>query len=348
MKIFPHENTVQPALNHQKHLQYWLFLCCILLLLMITLGGITRLTGSGLSIVEWKPITGIIPPLNTADWQAEFANYQQYPEYKYKNTHLDLDGFKAIYWLEYAHRLLGRMIGLVFILPLLFFAWAGYLQRPLIKTLFFLFILGGVQGLLGWYMVKSGLIHNPQVSQYRLTAHLSLAVFIITSLFWLALNQRQHATSPPHPLCRLAWTVNGFIFLTLIAGALVAGLKAGFIHNTFPKMDGHWIPPNLYALTPYWKNAFENPTTAQFNHRFLALITLSVILFFTGRGLINSQLRDLRTGFIGLALLALLQVSLGIGTLLLKVPVALAAWHQGNAILLLLWSLWITHRLRYR
>lgn len=343
-----------PSLNLQQRqrMAIWLFFCCGLIVLMVVLGGVTRLTGSGLSIVEWKPVTGVIPPLNEAEWQAAFADYQQFPEFKLKNAHLDLAGFQAIYWLEYAHRLLGRLIGLAFIVPLLGFWWAGYFkqQRRMLVSLAVLFVLGGMQGLLGWYMVKSGLVANPAVSQYRLTAHLLLAIALLSYLFWVALNwltPTPHPAlyNPPHRLYPWALGVVGLVLLTLTAGGLVAGLKAGHIFNTFPLMDGHWFPPNGNALSPGWKNLFENPATAQFNHRLLALLTLTAILTLVWHGW-HTTTPSTRWAFVLLGTMAILQVTLGILTLLFRVPVMLGAMHQGGAVILLLLSIWVTYRLK--
>lgn len=325
----------------------WLLLCCAMIFAMVVLGGVTRLTGSGLSMVEWDPIFGVVPPLNQAEWQEVFDKYRTSPEYQKVNMHIEVDDFKSIYWFEFAHRLLGRTIGTVFLLPFLFFLWRGWLRRPLIPKLVAMFVLGGLQGALGWYMVASGLVDNPHVSQYRLTAHLVAAFIIYGYIFWVALDllSAQHERLAEAPY-RLRFATLLFLLLVLVtisSGGFVAGLKAGHAYNTFPLMDGKLIPEVIFLLEPRWHNFFENIATVQFDHRLLAMLVLisGITLWVYARGLPAAfRLRaHLLLGMIGI------QVILGISTLLLHVPVALASAHQAGALVLLTLTLYLLHGL---
>lgn len=332
--------------SHNRAIAYWLFACCLLIFGMVVLGGVTRLTGSGLSMVEWNPIFGVIPPLNDAEWAAVFVQYQASPEFQKVNMHMDVEAFKSIYWFEFLHRLLGRAIGLVFLLPFLFFLARGWLARPLIPKLIGMFVLGGLQGGMGWYMVASGLIDNPHVSQYRLTAHLLLAFIIYGYIYWVALGllQSQPAAAAQPALLRGTRAFLVLITITIASGGLVAGLKAGFAYSTFPLMDGHLIPKAIFHLEPLWHNFFENIATVQFDHRLLAMLTLvsACALWFSARRL-PAPLRlraHLLLGMVGI------QVALGISTLLLHVPIALASAHQAGALLLLTVTLYLLHGLK--
>ena len=316
---------------------------------MVILGGVTRLTGSGLSMVEWDPVFGIVPPLSEQAWQTVFSKYQASPEYQKINLGMDLHGFKSIYWFEYAHRVLGRLIGTVFLLPFLYFLFRKMLPPRLTPRLALAFVLGGLQGLLGWYMVKSGLVDNPHVSQYRLTAHLGLALVIYAWLFWLFLDlvDRQRVIKDVTPLLRrISLAILALVAITITSGGFVAGLKAGHAYNTFPKMGDQWLPPAGWMLQPGWRNLFENIATVQFNHRLLAITTLACILLF---GIFNHKRVNTlatRLGIYFLVVIACIQASLGISTLLLHVPVALAATHQAVAVLLLSSALFVAHRFR--
>jgi cytochrome c oxidase assembly protein subunit 15 len=342
-------DTVSTSSNsHDRLIAVWLFVCCGMVFAMVILGGVTRLTGSGLSMVEWDPIFGIIPPLDHATWNATFDLYKQSPEYLKINTGMDLAGFQQIYWFEFSHRLLGRLIGVVFLLPFLFFLLSGRVRRPLIPRLLGMFVIGGLQGLLGWYMVKSGLVDNPHVSQYRLTAHLGLAVVIYGYMLYVALGLwfgTQHRAVTPAGLRRATAALWSLIFVTLLSGGFVAGLKAGFAYNTFPLMNGSLIPETLLAQQPLWRNFFENVATVQFNHRVLAITVLLAIvtLWLTGRRV--SLPDQARFGMHLLLAAGLLQVSLGISTLLLRVPTALASLHQAGALLLFSAALFLYHRM---
>jgi len=333
----------------RRQVAAWLLLCCAMIFAMVILGGVTRLTGSGLSMVEWDPIFGVVPPLDQQAWEEVFAKYQQSPEYRKINVGMDLDGFKSIYWFEFSHRILGRSIGAVFLIPFLYFMFRRKLAASLVPRLGFAFVLGGLQGLLGWYMVKSGLIDNPHVSQYRLTAHLSLALLIYAYLLWILYDllfaQRQPATNPAG-LKTAAKFLLGLVAVTIVSGGFVAGLKAGHAYNTFPKMGDQWLPPAGWMLQPGWRNLFENIATVQFDHRVLATLTFSAILLFWLAALRQRPTASARIAIHLLVLMAAIQVTLGISTLLLHVPVALAATHQAGALVLLTLTLLVNHRLQ--
>ena len=333
---------------HNRRIAAWLFVCCLMVYAMVILGGVTRLTGSGLSMVEWDPIFGILPPLDQSSWDETFKLYQQSPEYQKINIGMDLAGFKQIYWFEYSHRVLGRTIGTVFLLPFLFFLVKGWIQRPLVPKLLMMFVLGGLQGLLGWYMVKSGLVDNPHVSQYRLTAHLGLAILIYAYMFYIALGLwlgERRSASVPGGLRRATTLLTGLMFITILSGGFVAGLKAGYAYNTFPLMDGHWIPEVIFMQTPLWRNFFENIATVQFDHRLLAtLVFFSVIVLWLAARRYALP-AAVKTGLHLMLAAVWLQVGLGISTLLLHVPVSLAATHQAGALLLLTTALYSHHRM---
>ena len=304
-------------------------------------------------MVEWDPIMGAVPPLSYGEWLEAFSKYQQFPEYRQVNTGMSLAEFKQIFLVEYAHRILGRLIGLVFLLPFLFFLFARKIERGLLPKLVALFILGALQGLLGWYMVKSGLVNVPHVSQYRLTAHLGLAFLIYAYMFWVALDllfpkTGGHANLAGSGLRRWSYLVTGMIFVTVLSGGFVAGLKAGFAYNTFPLMDGHWIPQVMFMQEPLWRNFFENIATVQFDHRLLAMLVFVSVMLFWLLSLRQSFPRHVRIGVHLLVAAVLVQVALGISTLLLHVPVALAATHQAGALLLLTVVLFINQRLVHK
>jgi cytochrome c oxidase assembly protein subunit 15 len=334
--------------RNDRQLAVWLLVCCAMVFAMVVLGGVTRLTGSGLSMVEWDPVFGVVPPLDQASWNTIFDLYRQSPEFNKINIGMDLDGFKKIYWFEFSHRLLGRAIGIVFLVPFLYFLATGRIRRSLAPKLIAMFVLGGLQGVLGWYMVMSGLVDNPHVSQYRLTAHLALAVIIYAFMFQVALGllfpQTEHST--PQYLRTLAFVLTGLVFITILSGGFVAGLKAGFAYNTFPLMDGHWVPEVILMQEPAWRNFFENIATVQFNHRVLAMLSFSGIVALWLLSLRHSLPVPVRIGLHCLLAAAALQVTLGISTLLLHVPVPLAATHQGGALVLLTALLFVNHRIR--
>jgi cytochrome c oxidase assembly protein subunit 15 len=329
-----------PAMSQNKHLFNWLISCALLIYAMIILGGVTRLTHSGLSMVNWEPLMGIIPPLNSEDWHELFLQYQQYPEYKLVNNAISQTEFKSIFYFEYFHRVLGRIVGLAFLIPLIVFWSRGLLTLKFLKRLSVIFLLGAVQGGLGWYMVQSGLIDEPRVSQYRLTAHLGLAVALYGVIVWLAtdlyinnLGSNKRVIHPKKSFRTLTAILLFLIYCMILSGGFVAGLRAGLIWNTFPLMGESFVPPGLYEMSPIWRAAFEDMTTVQFNHRILAylIVSLSAILLIVLLRLkSNSVLKQL---IIFLFVMICCQIALGVTTLLQGVPVLVAALHQACAIL---------------
>jgi cytochrome c oxidase assembly protein subunit 15 len=333
--------------NNNKQVAYWLLVCCALVFTMVVLGGVTRLTGSGLSMVDWRPLMGWLPPLGEAEWQRVFDMYKQSPEFLKINSHMDVDDFKGIFWLEYLHRLLGRTIGIVFVVPFIYFLAKRIISPNEWPKYLLMFVLGGLQRVLGWYMVKSGLVDNPHVSQYRLTAHLVAAFLIYAFMFWVAMSR----LFPQQEGQRHAWfgksvALLSLVSVTIISGGFVAGLKAGEIYNTFPLMGSSLIPPGLFALEPVWRNAFDNLTTVQFDHRILAIATFVIIVGFWWQSRKAELPARARPAANALLHTAILQVILGISTLLLSVPTALAAAHQGVAMLLFTVALYLVHSLR--
>ena len=356
IKLFPtHPSTIASVqfpesmtAPGRRAVALWLLLCAAMVFAMVVVGGVTRLTHSGLSIVEWQPLVGTIPPLSQADWEALFTKYRETPEYRLVNFDMDLAGFKRIFWWEYAHRLLGRVIGVVFLLPFLWFLARGRLDRRLAWQLAGVFALGALQGALGWYMVKSGLVEDPRVSHFRLTAHLGVALAIFAAEFWIALDllgggNPERAAGQPF---RAAVALAGLVFLMALSGGMVAGLRAGYAYNTFPLMNGYVIPPEILMIEPWWTNFFYNMATVQFTHRLLAWLLAILVPLFWWRALAPSLRPRQRLACHLLVAALALQVTLGITTLLLVVPVALAAAHQAGAVLLLAASLWVAHELR--
>ena len=321
-----------------RAVRLWLYLSAAMVFAMVLLGGATRLTDSGLSIVEWQPLLGAIPPLDQADWEAAFERYRAFPEYQKVNRGMSLDEFKTIYWMEYLHRLWGRLIGLVFLVPFLAFWFAGRIDGALARRLLAIFVAGGLQGALGWYMVQSGLVDRPDVSPYRLAAHLGLAVLIYGAILWTAWG-----LAAPRGPARARGTVAlaALVFVTMTAGAFVAGLDAGLVYNTFPLMDGRLFPTGYWELTPFWRNGFENITAVQFNHRWIAVATLAVAIWMGWRTRAASPALRRAGRFIALAAVA--QVALGIATLLYAVPLTLGVLHQAGAMVLFTAALWAAH-----
>jgi heme a synthase len=352
------------AAASDRAIAWWLTVVALMVYAMVVLGGVTRLTESGLSMVDWKPLLGWLPPMSDAQWHALFERYKQFPEYAKKNVGMDLAGFQAIFWLEYFHRLFGRVIGLVFLLPLVWFWVRGRVRPGLKPRLVGLFILGGMQGVLGWVMVKSGLVDRPTVSQYRLAAHLALAVLIYAAILWTAwglfLGARETAAAPvraPRWLRVYAVIVFAMICVTLVAGAFVAGLDAGLIYNTFPKMGPGLVPPDLWNPKLGLLNIFENRVTVQFQHRVLAISTLFVVFFFWSAartlrfppadgtpGPLARLAPAERLACSTLMLVVGVQALLGVSTLVMFVPVWLAALHQAGALLLVTAGLWVLRR----
>ena len=326
----------------------WLFTCCGLIFLMVVVGGVTRLTLSGLSITEWKPIFGVIPPLSAADWAGEFAKYKGIPEYRAVHSLMNLDEFKGIYLWEYMHRLLGRLIALFYAIPFAWFLVRRRLPRRLVAPLCGILLLGFAQGGLGWYMVESGLADRVEVSQYRLVAHLALALAIYATILWVALGiVREPARADPGRGWRWAADlVLVLVALTILAGGFVAGTRAGLTYNTFPLMDGRLVPEGYAQLRPFILNWSENIAAVQFDHRLLAVATAVVILVVWAAGWRSLLPRPARAALGGLVVIALLQVALGITTLVRVVPIPLAAAHQAGAVLLLTAAIVFRHTLR--
>ncbi len=315
----------------------WLIVVAAMIFFMIVIGALTRLTESGLSMVEWRPVTGWLPPLSDAAWQAELQKYLSSPQGRLVNHSFTVGEFKEIFWLEYIHRLWGRLIGVVFALPLAWFWWRGALNAHLKPRLFALLVAGGLQGALGWAMVASGLIDRPSVSHYRLAAHLLLAIALYAYTVWLILELGPQAARRDDPKTRRkATALIGFLFVVLTWGAFMAGLRAGTAHSTFPTMSGHWIPPGLFDLSPWWINLFENGTTIQFVHRWLAkLLVLGVLVM---------AWRAPRPETMAAGLMAFLQLGLGIATILTGVDIGIATAHQAGAVLLLTTLIVVRHR----
>ena len=335
-----------------KPVRIWLFAIAGLVFAMVVVGGATRLTGSGLSITEWQPILGVVPPTNEAAWQDAFEKYRQIPEYSHINPGMSLEGFKAIYWWEWTHRLLGRLIGIVFFIPFVVFLARGGIPRAAIPRIAALFALGAAQGALGWFMVKSGLSDRVDVSQYRLAAHLALATAIGVYAFWLALSigepaptERDAPARKSHRPGRLgAVILAGLVYLQIIAGAFVAGLKAGHASNTWPLMNGEIIPPGLDAFSPWYVNLFENPLTAQFAHRALAYAIAIFAAAFAVYAWNAERSRAFRLPMLTITAAVLIQIALGVATIVYGVPLAIALAHQAAAILVLAVALWALHR----
>lgn len=331
----------------------WLATVCGLIILMVVVGGITRLTGSGLSITDWKPIMGAIPPLDLADWQEAFRKYQAIPQFRLENASMTLGQFKFIFFWEYSHRLLGRLIGVVFFLPWLYFCARRAFTPALAGRLGFGFVLGGLQGALGWFMVKSGLVDRVSVSHYRLAAHLALALLVLGYLFWVLLDLlpvgRAIAGAPARLVddsrrLRLPLRlITGLLCLQIIYGAFVAGLKAGFGYNTFPTMNGHWFPEGFFQFEPAWINFFEGRAGVQFTHRMLAWCLVASI---TGVWIYAQRLHlgpQSRAAVNALLAAVGVQFLLGALTVVLVVPLALAGAHQLGACGLLLVAIWGNH-----
>jgi len=331
---------------HARAIRLWLYTVAALVLAMVVVGGATRLTESGLSITEWKPVMGTLPPLGESEWQTEFEKYQAIPQYRELNNGMSPAQFKTIYWWEWAHRLLGRLIGAAFLVPFLWFLWRGWIESALLPMLWFIFGLGALQGVVGWWMVASGLADRVEVSQYRLATHLLLACVIYVALIWTA----QRLNAQPRPVAaapvrgeaaaRLRFGANGLLLLLLAQmylGALVAGLRAGYVYNTWPLIDGRFVPGawDLFFDTPLWRNFFENTLTVQFDHRMLAYAILLSALLHALDVARSVKRGPARTGAFALTASVALQLLLGVATLLWRVPLAVALGHQALAMLIL-------------
>jgi cytochrome c oxidase assembly protein subunit 15 len=336
--------------HNRRLVASWLFVVAGMILVMIVLGGATRLTGSGLSIMEWAPISGVLPPMNETDWQRLFALYKQIPQYELINHGFGLSGFKHIFWLEWTHRLWGRLIGVVFLLPLVWFWATGRIERQLRPRLALLFALGGLQGAVGWFMVASGFFaDSTSVSAYRLVVHLALALVLYAAILWtgLGLMIPHSADVPaPKPLRVGAAATVALIALTILAGGFVAGTHAGLDYNTFPLMDGRLVPSSYADLHPFLRNLTENIAAVQFDHRLLATFTAVSALATVLAGFRQTPSGPLRGRLAALGLAVLVQYCLGVATLLNVVPVDLATAHQAGAALLLTAAIVLLHGVR--
>jgi cytochrome c oxidase assembly protein subunit 15 len=345
-------STAAPRHNGaERSIAVWLLLCCAMIFLMVVIGGITRLTESGLSITEWQPVSGILPPLSETQWAVQFDKYKAIPQYRAIHAGMTLAEFKLIFFWEYLHRLWGRLIGVVFAVPFLYFLLRRRIAGRLVPQLAGLFVLGGLQGVLGWYMVKSGLAQRIEVSQYRLAAHLLAAVVIYGATLWVALGllwPRAEPTRDPRQviLRRGTTAVIFLVLLTLTAGAFVAGLRAGYIYNTFPLMEGRFVPAEYWQLVPWYLNWFENIPAAQFDHRLLAETSWGAIAALWFYGWRVDLAPRARMALHVLFAMATLQATLGIATLLLVAPLPLAVTHQAGALLLVAAAVVARHSLR--
>jgi heme a synthase len=333
--------TAEISERQARAIRLWLYAVAAMVLAIVLVGGATRLTESGLSITEWKPVMGVVPPLSSAQWQSEFAKYQAIPQYHELNNGMSLDAFKTIFWWEWTHRLIARTIGMVFLLPFLFFWWRGWIGRGLRNRLALIFGLGALQGAVGWWMVASGLADRIEVSQYRLATHLLLACLIYVALLWTAqrFDQRPQAAKEPAPP-RIRFGATALLVLVLAQiylGAIVAGLRAGRIFNTWPLIDGAFIPApaRLFFNTPLWRNFFENTLTVQFDHRMLAYLIFIVALLHAFGAVRALRRGPAVTGAVLLAVAVTLQAALGIWTLLMVAPLDLALTHQAMAMIVL-------------
>lgn len=329
--------AAQPSL---RPVRIWLVAVAALIFAMVLVGGATRLTESGLSIVEWKPVTGTLPPLSAQAWHEAFEAYKQIPQYREINRGMSLEEFKTIFWWEWSHRLLGRVIGAAFLFPFLWFLWRGGLPQPLKHRLWAIFGLGALQGAIGWWMVASGLSERVEVSQYRLATHLILAVVIYAAIVWTLLQMGQGRAAGAVAAARhrlVAKILVVAIFVQLYLGALVAGLRAGRVYNTWPEIDGALIPDasRLFFAEPWWRNLFENTLTVQFNHRMTAYALFLLALWHLA-DLIRAKAEPaLVNGALGIVVALTIQIALGVLTLLHMVPISLALLHQAVALIVL-------------
>lgn len=325
----------------------WLLICCGLVFLTVVIGGITRLTHSGLSIVEWQPLMGVLPPTSEEKWEETFAKYRATPEYKQRNPDMTVEGFKRIYWWEYSHRMMGRLVGLAFLLPFIFFMARKMLDPELIRELSGIFVLGAIQGGLGWYMVSSGLVDDPRVSSLRLMAHLGLAFFIYGLMLWTALGliYRKPVQSSDEARSRAGLLVF-LVFLMVLSGALVAAIRAGFAYNTFPTMDGHWVPDEIMLIRPWYMNFVHNMATVQLVHRVMAVVIVCSVVITWYR--VKHEPPNPRARLWADLMIAavIIQIVLGITTLLLQVPINLAVLHQAGAVALFTCAIGVRHALR--
>lgn len=344
-------NITEEQAKQLHTISRWLFICCGTVFVMIIVGAITRLSGSGLSMVEWRPLVGTIPPLSEAEWLRVFELYKGSPEFQHKNYWMDVHDFKVIFFWEWFHRVLGRGIGIIYAFPLAFFWVKGWLPKSYKPILLFALLLGGAQGFMGWYMVKSGLVDEPAVSHYRLTAHLSLALVIYAYLLWFGLNLRKTAKSIESAAYDNALFKHGIativiLMITIFWGAYTAGLDAGLIYNdSYPKMGETWIPEEVWLFEPTWLSFFESHAGVQFMHRWLALLTVIAVFSFVFHSM-KKKRQALSYPMAGIAVL--FQFGLGLATLFSGVHLHIATAHQGGAVLLLTALLFCLHDLKYK
>ncbi len=325
---------------------WWLAIVYLMIFTMVLIGGITRLTGSGLSMVEWHPLMGALPPLSEADWHGVFDKYKQFPQYQEVNAWMTLDDFKRIFFWEYLHRLFGRLIGVVFIVPWLVFTVRGKLGGRLARRTAWALLFGGLQGVLGWVMVKSGLVDVPAVSHYRLAAHLALAFFVACWILWILfdlLGPRSGDAGAPRSLRTGAWLLVALIAVQIIYGAFMAGTRAGYLYATFPDYHGEWIPTGAFALDLGVRNFFDNPIAVHFVHRTLGWITVAAVLVFSAVALKRTRVRLQRVALWALVASVLVQFALGMLTVIYAMPIWLAVAHQGGGFLLLSCALFVSH-----
>ena len=328
------------SISHSGQIRIWLLSTIIMVILMILIGGVTRLTDSGLSMVEWRPLWGFLPPISQFEWNRVFELYMKSPEYIFKNKGMSLEEFKEIFFWEYFHRLWGRLIGIIFIIPLLFFIIVKKIPKSILSKLFFILFLGGLKGLIGWWMVKSGLVNDPTVSQYRLTIHLSNALLILSLLIWVYLDVKEGVSQIKPDFSFFMFSI---LFITIIAGAFVAGMDAGLMYNEYPFMGDSLIPENYgeYQLL----DPFENPASAQFHHRHLALFTTLCTLFYCYKYYFESEDKKVKKLSLLISIVVCSQFTLGIITLINMVPVYLGAIHQTGAVILFISLICSMHRL---
>ena len=328
------------SISHSGQIRIWLLSTIIMVILMILIGGVTRLTDSGLSMVEWRPLWGFLPPISQFEWNRVFELYMKSPEYIFKNKGMSLEEFKGIFFWEYFHRLWGRLIGIIFIIPLLFFIIVKKIPKSILSKLFLILFLGGLQGFIGWWMVKSGLVNDPTVSQYRLTIHLSNALLILSLLIWVYLDVKEGVSQIKPDFSFFMFSI---LFITIIAGAFVAGMDAGLMYNEYPFMGDSLIPENYgeYQLL----DPFENPASAQFHHRHLALFTTLCTLFYCYKYYFESEDKKVKKLSLLISIVVCSQFTLGIITLINMVPVYLGAIHQTGAVILFISLICSMHRL---
>ena len=326
--------------SHSGQIRIWLLSTIIMVILMILIGGVTRLTDSGLSMVEWRPLWGFLPPISQFEWNRVFELYMKSPEYIFKNKGMSLEDFKEIFFWEYFHRLWGRLIGIIFIITLLFFIIVKKIPKSILSKLFLILFLGGLQGFIGWWMVKSGLVNDPTVSQYRLTIHLSNALLILSLLIWVYLDVKEGVSQIKPDFSFFMFSI---LFITIIAGAFVAGMDAGLMYNEYPFMGDSLIPENYgeYQLL----DPFENPASAQFHHRHLALFTTLCTLFYCYKYYFESEDKKVKKLSLLISIVVCSQFTLGIITLINMVPVYLGAIHQTGAVILFISLICSMHRL---